>query len=97
MWDYWFEAITLFMLFGISGRIWFLARHLEEVHDCLHIFEDRVFNTDEEVHVHEGSNLRVMGLEDFMDEFGFDPRKQETPDTVREKANTSEIDAWDNS
>ena len=85
------------MLFGISGRIWFLARHLEEVHDCLHIFEDRVFNTDEEVHVQEGSNLRVMGLEDFMDEFGFDPRKQETPDTVSDKANTSEIDAWDNS
>ena len=96
MWDYWFEAITLFMLFGISGRIWFLARHLDEVHDCLHNFEERAFNTDDEVRVHEGSNLRVLGLEEFMDEFGFDPRKEETPSTD-EKASASEIDAWDNS
>ncbi|MBT4407784.1 MAG: hypothetical protein HOC79_07940 [Euryarchaeota archaeon] len=96
MWDYWFEAITLFMLFGISGRIWFLARHLDEVHDCLHNFEERAFNTDDEVRVHEGSNLRVLGLEEFMDEFGFDPRKEETPSTEK-KANSSEIDAWDNS
>lgn len=84
------------MLFGISGRIWFLARHLDEVHDCLHNFEERAFNTDDEVRVHEGSNLRVLGLEEFMDEFGFDPRKEETPSTEK-KANSSEIDAWDNS
>ena len=83
------------MLFGISGRIWFLARHLDEVHDCLHNFEERAFNTDDEVRVHEGSNLRVLGLEEFMDEFGFDPRKEETPSTEK-KANSSEIDAWDN-
>ena len=97
MWDYWFEAIVLFMLFGISGRIWFLARHLDEVHDCLHILEERIFNPDDEVHVNDGrGNVRVMGLEEFGDEFGFDPREQETPATVGED-NKLEIDAWDNS
>ena len=45
-----------------------------------HHFEDRVFNPQEEVHVHEGRNLRVMGLEEFMDEFGFDPRTAENED-----------------
>ncbi len=93
MWDYWFEAIVLFMLFGISGRIWFLARHLDEVHDCLHNFEEQVFDP-EQVHVNEGNNLRVMGLEDFMDEFGFDPRKE--PLDEEESANTAAIEAWDN-
>lgn len=93
MWDYWFEAIVLFMLFGISGRIWFLARHLDEVHDCLHNFEERVFDP-EQVQVQEGGNLRVMGLEDFMDEFGFDPRKE--PLGEDDDSNTAAIKAWDN-
>jgi|TARA_R110000824_G_scaffold10078_7_gene44757 hypothetical protein len=95
MWDYWFEVITLFMLFGISGRIWFLARHLGEVHDCLHYLEDRIFNEDE-VQVNDAQgNLRVMALEEFVDEFGFDPRDKE-PQTTDEKASASEIEAWDN-
>ena len=93
MWDYWFEAIVLFMLFGISGRIWFLARHLDEVHDCLHNFEERAFDP-EQVQVQEGGNLRVMGLEDFMDEFGFDPRN--APLDEEESSNTAAIEAWDN-
>ena len=98
MWDYWFESIVIFMLFGISARIWFMARHLEYFHDCFHHFEDRVFNPQEEVHVHEGSNLRVMGLEDFMDEFGFDPRNH-TPEMELEETdedNRKAIEEWDN-
>ena len=73
----WFEGFVIFMLLGISGRIFVMARQLENFHDCFHHFEDRVFNPQEEVHVHEGSNLRVMGLEEFMDEFGFDPRPED--------------------
>jgi hypothetical protein len=48
----------------------------------------------EQVHVDDGKNLRVMGLEEFMDEFGFDPR--ESPPQEKDKANSEEIDAWDN-
>ena len=89
-----FEAVVLLFLVGIYLRLWFVARHLAELHDCFHIFEDRVFNQEHEVHVQEGSNLRVMGLEDFMDEFGFDPRNE--PLDEEESANTAAIEAWDN-
>jgi len=40
-------------------------------------------------------NFHIMGLEEFKDRFGFDPRGEETPATD-EKASASEIDAWDN-
>ena len=83
MWDYWFEGFVIFMLLGISGRIFLMARQLENFHDCFHHFEDRVFNPQEEVHVHEGTNLRVMGLEDFMDEFGFDHATPKTRKRMR--------------
>ena len=53
-------------------------------------------NPQEEVRVHEGNNLRVMGLEDFMDEFGFDPRQQ-VEEQEREQDNRKEIEDWDNS
>ena len=96
MWEYWFEAIVIFMLLGISGRVFLLARRFEDFHNCFQHFEERVFSQDHEVHVDDGKSMRVMGLEQFMDEFGFDPREAETPDTAG-KANTSEIDAWDNS
>ncbi len=97
MWDYWFEAIVLFMLFGISGRIWFLARHLDEVHDCLHNLEDRIFNEDDEIQVQDGQgNVRIMGLEQFMEEFGFDPREQEPQNAEIDEANKKAIDEWDN-
>jgi hypothetical protein len=49
----------------------------------------------EQVHVDDGKNLRVMGLEEFMDEFGFDPRGEQPAE--EHKANAAEIDAWDNS
>ncbi len=93
MWDYWFEGIVIFMLLGISARVFLLARHLDEVHDCLHNFEERAFDP-EQVHIHEWSNLRVMGLEDFMDEFGFDPRNEALDE--EEPSNTAAIEAWDN-
>ena len=28
MWEYWFEAIVIFMLLGISGRIYMMGREL---------------------------------------------------------------------
>ena len=96
MWDYWFEAIVIFMLLGISGRVFLLARYFSHFNECFQRFEERVFNQEDEVHVGDGKSMRVMGLEEFMDEFGFDPREAETPATDR-KANASEIDAWDNS
>jgi len=94
MWDYWFEIIVIFMLLGISGRIYFMGRELTEFHDCFHHFEEHLMNPQDQVHVDDGKNLRVMGLEEFMDEFGFDPR--ESPSQQKDKANSEEIDAWDN-
>jgi hypothetical protein len=96
MWEYWFEGFVIFMLLGISGRIFFMAKELRDFHDCFHRFEEQVMNPQEEVRVHEGNNLRVMGLEDFMDEFGFDPRQQ-VEEQEREQDNRKEIEDWDNS
>ena len=97
MWDYWFEGVVIFMLLGISGRIFLMARQLENFHDCFHHFEDRVFNQDEEVHVDDGRTVRVMGLEDFMDEFGFDPRHAESEDMEEDdEDNRKAIEEWDN-
>ena len=94
MWEYWFEGFVIFMLLGISGRIFFMAKELRDFHDCFHYFEDKVFNPEDEVRVHEGSSMRVMGLEDFMDEFGFAPRQEiedeEDPD------NCKAVAEWDN-
>jgi len=39
--------------------------------------------------------MRVMGLEEFMDEFGFDPRGEQPAE--ENIANADEIEAWDNS
>jgi len=36
MWEYWFEAIVIFMLLGISGRIYMMGRELSDFHDCFH-------------------------------------------------------------
>ncbi len=94
MWEYWFEGFVIFMLLGISGRLFFIGKELKDFHDCFHHFEEQVFNPQEEVRVHDGPNLRVMGLEDFMDEFGFDPRN---PPEEEESDNRKEIEAWDNS
>ena len=33
MWEYWFEAIVIFMLLGISGRIYMMGRELSDFHD----------------------------------------------------------------
>ncbi len=94
MWEYWFEAIVILMLLGISGRIYMMSRELSDFHDCFHHFEERVMNPQEEIHVDDGRNLRVMGLEEFMDEFGFDPRNppQEDEDPDNRKA----VAEWDN-
>jgi len=81
------------MLLGISGRIYFMANELRDFHDCFHHFEEQVMNPQEEVRVQDGSNMRVMGLEDFMDEFGFDPRNP----PEKEEDNRKEIEDWDNS
>jgi hypothetical protein len=94
MWDYWFEVFVIFMLLGISVRIYFMGKELKEFHDCFHHFEENLVNPQDQVHVDDGKNLRVMGLEEFMDEFGFDPR--ESPPQEKDKANSEEIDAWDN-
>ena len=93
MWEYWFEGFVIFMLLGISGRLFFIGKELKDFHDCFHHFEEQVFNPQEEVRVHDGPNMRVMGLEDFMDEFGFDPRHP----PEEEADNRKEIEAWDNS
>lgn len=94
MWDYWFEAIVIFMLLGISGRIYLMGRELKDFHDCFHHFEEHLMNPQEQVHVDDGKKLRVMGLEEFMDEFGFDPREGQPAE--EHKANAAEIEAWDN-
>lgn len=93
MWEYWFEAIVIFMLLGISGRIYMMGRELSDFHDCFHHFEDHILNPQDEVHVDDGKRLRVMGLEAFMDEFGFDPRQ---PPEELPQDNRKEIEAWDN-
>tara|TARA_B100002019_G_scaffold29985_1_gene23954 strand:+ start:9896 stop:10180 length:285 start_codon:yes stop_codon:yes gene_type:complete len=93
MWEYWFEAIVIFMLLGISGRLYKMGRELSDFHDCFHHFEEQLMNPQDEVHVDDGKRLRVMGLEDFMDEFGFDPRQP--PEEVFQD-NRKEIEAWDN-
>ena len=95
MWDYWFEVFVIFMLLGISGRIYFIGKELKHFHDCFHHFEEHLLSPQEQVHVDDGKNLRVMGLEEFMDEFGFDPREGQP--TEEHKANSEEIEAWDNS
>ena len=92
-----FEGIIIIFFVSMYARLWFIARHLERIHDCLHNFEERAFRQEDEVQVElPNGNLRVMGLEEFMDEFGFDPRKEETPTTEEIEANVSEVDAWDN-
>ena len=88
------EVFVIFMLLGISVRIYFMGKELKEFHDCFHHFEEHLVNPQDQVHVDDGKNLRVMGLEEFMDEFGFDPR--ESPPQEKDKANSEEIDAWDN-
>ncbi len=60
MWEYWFEAIVIFMLLGISGRIYKMGRELSDFHDCFHHFEERLMNPQDEVHVDDGKNLRVI-------------------------------------
>ncbi len=95
MWEYWFEAIVIFMLLGISGRIYKMGRELSDFHDCFHHFEEKVFNPPEEIHVDDGRNLRVMGLEEFMDEFGFDPRKPPM-DEGDDPDNRKAVAEWDN-
>ncbi len=94
MWDFWFEFVVVLALLGIFVRLHYVAQELKDFHDCFHHFEERLMNPQDEVHVDDGKNLRVMGLEEFMDEFGFDPR--ESPPQEKDKANSEEIDAWDN-
>ena len=48
MWEYWFEGFVIFMLLGISGRIFLMARHLERFHDSFLHFEDKIFNPEDE-------------------------------------------------
>ena len=51
-------------------------------------------NPQEEIHVDDGRNLRVMGLEEFMDEFGFDPRNP--PGEDEDPDNCKAVAEWDN-
>jgi len=51
MWEYWFEAFVIFMLLGISGRIYYMGRELTEFHDCFHHFEEHLMNPQDQVHV----------------------------------------------
>lgn len=94
MWEFWFEFVVIFALLGIFIRLHYVAQELKEFHDCFHHFEEQLMNPQDEVHVDDGKTLRVMGLEEFMDEFGFDPR--ESPSQEKDKSNSEEIDAWDN-
>jgi len=93
MWDFWFEFVVILALLGILVRLHYTTQELKDFHDCFHYFEEQVMKPQDEVHVDDGKNLRVMGLEDFMDEFGFDPRI--SPEEVPQD-NRKEIDAWDN-
>ena len=93
MWEYWFEAIVLVALLGIWYRVRGIHREVGDLHDCFHHFESIVFD-EEQVEVTEGRKLRVLELEEFMDEFGFDPRKP--PLDEEESSNTAAIEAWDN-
>jgi len=52
-------------------------------------------NPQDEVHVDDGKNLRVMGLEEFMDEFGFDPRNPSVDDED-DPDNRKAVAEWDN-
>ena len=96
MWEYWFQPIVIAFLVGIYARLWFALREIACMHDALHEIHDHVFMREHEVQVGDGENFHVMDLEEFMDRFGFDPRKTEPPSTDDGKANASEIEAWDN-
>ncbi len=95
MWEFWFEFVVILALLGIFVRLHYVAKELSDFHDCFHHFEERLMNPQDEVHVDDGRNLRVMGLEEFMDEFGFDPRKPPM-DEGDDPDNRKAVAEWDN-
>ena len=95
MWDFWFEFVVILGLLGIFVRLHYIAKELSDFHDCFHHFEEQLMNPQDEVHVDDGKNLRVMGLEEFMDEFGFDPRNPSVDDED-DPDNRKAVAEWDN-
>lgn len=92
-WEMIWRVFVVFMLLGIAGRMFFMRRELNAFHECFHDFESRIFPEGmENPNTGEGM-MRVMGLEEFMEEFGFDPRQSE--DEALE-ANIAAISEWDN-
>ncbi len=82
------RVFVAFMLFGIAGRIFFMRRELNEFHACFHDMESRIFPDSP---TKEGSSsARVLTLEEFITEFGFDPRQSEESD------NSAAVAEWDN-
>ena len=92
----WLPYLIIFLLVGLYARLWFVVRDMKCIHDLVHDLHDHVFMKTDEVQVNDGENFHIMGLEEFKDRFGFDPRGEETPSTDEKKASASEIDAWDN-
>ena len=92
-WELIWRAFVVFMLLGIAGRMFFLRRELNEFRECFHAFESRIF-PEGMVNPQTGEGvMRVLGLDEFIEEFGFDPRQSE--DEALE-ANVAAVSEWDN-
>ena len=89
----WLSYIIIFFLVGIYARSWFVIRDMKCIHDLVHEIHDHVFMQTGVVQVGDGENFHVMGLDDFVDRFGFDPTEPK-PDKSG-KADSVTIEAWD--
>jgi hypothetical protein len=82
------KFFVAFMLFGIAGRVFFMHRELNEFHDCFQDMESRIFSKTPTTD--GSSSARVLTLEEFITEFGFDPRHSTESD------NSAAVAEWDN-
>jgi hypothetical protein len=95
MWiDYWFEVTVLMFFISIYVRMWFVMRDFKYLYNKVNELHAHVFMEPGDIQVGDGDNYQVMSLEQFKDQFGFDPTEEKTPAT--DKASSEEIDAWDN-
>lgn len=87
-WQLIWQFFVVFMLLGISGRLFLLRRKVEEIYDFCQRLEVGVNPMSDMVG--EG-RMRVLDLEQFIAEFGFDPRQE-----AEDADNSAAVAEWDN-
>lgn len=86
------QLFVVFMLLGIAGRLFFLRRLVEAFNQRVMELESALMPSGM-MDINGLGKMRVVGLEEFIEEFGFDPRQ--TEDETLE-ANVAAVAEWDN-